>query len=264
MADNCWHCILPTPTVEIAAEAACTPLLPAAHTMDGWRFRIAATDFAIELDPDPCKVYGEKLTYLFYGRPAYRGHNNNKSTSLNSLYLVSFILDLSTMPPLKRIMPFDTGAFHNDLFAPSMHPKMGLSDFEVSPVADSAGKIVARFFGANAAYWRGKPRSDLNGFGFNFEAESYAGLIAGNAKSDYDDRRSAIEMQVDQRIDFGTTSVLAVVMPECLADEPEVKTFLTRSGADGITYECYHARQAEDTRAIVAKTYDYLHGKGLV
>lgn len=240
------------------------PFLPAAHTMDGWRFRIATTDFGIDLDPDPCKVYGEQLTYLFYGRPAYRGHNKAESASLNSLYLVSFILDPTTLPPLRRMMPFDTGAFHSKLFAPAMHPKMGLPDFEVTPQIDSAAQIVARFFGANAAYWRGKPRTDLNGFGFNFEAESYAELISSNASSDYDDRRAAIEMQINQRIDFSTTGVIAVVLPECLADEAEVEAFLARSGADKVTYECYHARQTEDTRAIVARTYEYLCEKAML
>lgn len=57
-----------------------------------------------------CNVFqGEKLCYLFVGRAAYKGKDalNPEPWQLPTVFVMRF----SNPPPLKRIHPFDTGAF---------------------------------------------------------------------------------------------------------------------------------------------------------
>ena len=250
-------------TIISASEQTC-PLLPVAHTCDGWRFRSILKGNRLDLPDTPCDVYNENLSYFFYGRPGYRGHNQSLSTSINSMYLVSIILDTHTIPKPKRILPFDSGAFNNQLFADCMHPSMKLEDFELYGDILAAPKIVSCFFGTNQNYWKGKPKSEIAFKSLDFEAECYSTLIKSRSNSAYDDRKSCIEIQINQDIKFDSSNILAIVVPECFADEESVKIFIDEHNTDLLTYECYHAKPNEDARSIIDKVHDYFLGKGLL
>ena len=64
----------------VQAVPPAQPLLPLTHLTDAYRFEKAhQTD---ELQPRDCKVFGEPLLYLFYGRPSYRVHPDEQPSGL--------------------------------------------------------------------------------------------------------------------------------------------------------------------------------------
>jgi hypothetical protein len=133
---------------------AVCPLLPVAHTTDGYRFRDILEN--PRLRPSQCHVFNEQLTYFFYGRPAYRAASTKKATSLDSFSLISILFKSDALPTPKRVFPFDTGAWHRGLFASYMHPKMTLSNFELAPSLAEAQKLVHLFYGNNTRYYMGE------------------------------------------------------------------------------------------------------------
>jgi hypothetical protein len=163
------------------------PLLPLAHTADGFRCREIV--FSKRLDVHFCDVFKESLLYLFYGRAAYRASATSTPTSLDAFSLVSFLLRTEAMPPPKRVFPFDTGAMHRGLFAAHLHPDMELTNFEVAPSFVGAAKIVETFYDDNLNYYSGRCVAGKTFPAFEMEAQSYYSLIQTKAQMEADDRR---------------------------------------------------------------------------
>lgn len=102
-------------------------MLPFFHSCDAFFFR--SIIIGKKLTPTKCTVFeNEDLLYLFYGRPAYKA-SNLLSSRLSSMLPVSFILKSDCVDDIKRIAPFDTGAFHKGLYKDYIHPSMHMQNF---------------------------------------------------------------------------------------------------------------------------------------
>lgn len=130
--------------------------LPLFHTCDGFfaRKHLRAEELVTE---DVCEVFNEQVTYLFYGRAAYKYALTDLATTQLSLYPVCFIFDLELIEDIKRIYPFDSGAMHHAFLKGFMDDKMTLADFESEPDTRRIADIVLKFFDNNSDYLKAKP-----------------------------------------------------------------------------------------------------------
>lgn len=224
-------------------------LLPVTHTTDGFHLRSIAESESLE--PQPCDIFApDLLVYYFYGRPAFRCTADD-ATTLPAFLPVCFVLHPTAITSIKRIFPFDTGAFHLGLFARHLHKSMTCDDFALEPVLDSADKIVSKFFGTPNDYFLGTPVSGLNIPPFDFEAQTYYNLLKDEANTAFDDRKGCIEIQSEHSLDLNADTVLAVVLPSIFMDEESLtKIIVGEWKAEPLTYEVYHMRIQEYTANI--------------
>jgi hypothetical protein len=247
----------------ISGASGAGTLLPLTHTTDGYRFRdIVSTR---ELAVTNCDVFNEPLLYLFYGRPAYRSASAKKATILSAFSLVCFVLRTEALTRPRRLFPFDTGAMHNGFYSAYLHPDMSLDNFELECDVEEARKLVEIFYEDNANYFMGKCASGKTFPILEMEAHCYYSLIGTQAQTDTDDRKGSIEIQFDHNIALDPSNVLAVVMPEPFWDDTEISDFVVNElRADALSYDCFHAQPAEDTRAIMMEVRRFLSKKSLL
>jgi hypothetical protein len=244
----------------IAAQPAVAGSLPATHVSDGFGFRAILGKG--ELRPEPCPNFdAEPLIYLFYGRPAYRVNSQILSSAIDAYTPVCFILRAATVDRPRRVFPFDTGAFNGDRFSEAMHRKMLRDDFALEPREDSPRKLISLFFGTHERYMRNEPIEKVDLPGLAFEALSYHTLINSRHENDFDERISAIEIQLDRPLPLAG-NVEAVVMPDRFAI-PEVLEALEEMGAVALTYD-YIARLRPEayTGNIYQLVRDYYRSSG--
>jgi len=228
------------------------------HVSDGYGLRGILDSGA--LHPTPCPVFdNEPLLYLFYGRPAYRVNSQVLSSGIEAYAPVCFIL--SPRPTaIRRVFPFDSGAFEHSKLAEAMHHQMILEDFGLEPDMLSPRRLVGLFFGDRDRYYQNQPRTDLALPALEFEATSYQALIGSRHENVFDERISAIEVQVDAPLPLADCE--AVVLPDRLADEPEVLRRLTAAGCEVIPYN-YIARLRPEafTSDLYSRVRDYYRRK---
>jgi hypothetical protein len=193
------------------------PRLPLVHGTDTYQFDDIIT--AGKLVPQSCDTFvGEAITYFFYGRPSYRPNENAKPTSLGHYYPVCLIFKREWAPVIKRVFPFDSGAFVAGFYGSHMHHKMKLGDFALEPDLSAPAKVITKFFGDVPRYLQGNPEFSPDSYSPNeFEAESYSSLITAKDSNLVDSRGSAVEIQISQPIDI-MKAVSAVVLPAKFAE----------------------------------------------
>jgi hypothetical protein len=189
--------------------------MPLVHTTRSYNFRAIMKDSIIA--PQDCDVFiNEKLSYFFVGRPAYKYSNNNPTAESWELPCC-FVFESDALPSVKRIFPFDSGAFSRGLY-PDYIGKMPLGNF-LSTEASSPSKLIGAFFGDTSSYFgmSPKPRSNFEQeYSLNpFDAELLAAsrLASESSATKFDDRRFTIEVQTDQPISL-SSKVMAVIIPE--------------------------------------------------
>ena len=171
--------------------------LPLIHTSRcEFLSNIAATH---SLEPQPCGVFHESLVYLFYGRPAYRSNKGSKGGEPIALCPVCFVFKPRTVSQaVRRIFPCDTGAVVDDRFNPELQAS-DLAQLALDPQIDSARRFVSLMFERNSDYFVGKVVTVRSFMPGSVEARFYE-LLMRDGPVDYDDRKSAIEVQVNQAI----------------------------------------------------------------
>lgn len=225
------------------------PAMPLMHTTDLYRFRdILRTK---KLQPKECSVFGEKLLYFFYGRPAYKPNQSVENTSQLSYRPICFVLKPQSLLSVKRAYPFDSGAFHAKMFEQHVHSEMRLPSFDISTIPKNTSKLVSAFFGDNKSYYFGKPTQGLALPNFQFEAQSYYSLIGDTSKTAYDGRRGTAELQSGDELVLGKETIAAVVLPTDFCEESVVRdVVLNEWDAALLPYPSYHAAPSEDIRSI--------------
>ncbi len=240
-------------------------MLPFFHTCDAFFFRSILTEK--KLIPTKCNVFeNENLLYLFYGRPAYKS-SNLTSSRLNSLLPVSFILRSDFTEKIKRITPFDTGAFQRGLYKDYIHPGMQVDNFFLTPNKEAIKKTISYFFDTNEAYFMGRATNNILYDPIDFEIESYYNLIKGVAQSAVDDRKATIEVQLECDFRLTFSSVEAVILPQNFLSSKVVEDTIRKElNADIITYESfgipsplYYSQMLELTKQYLIKKA-CLHG----
>jgi hypothetical protein len=199
--------------------------LPLVHTTESYYLKKILKSGCIEARP--CNVFtGEKLAYFFVGRAAYKRELNQEAEYWE---LPTCIVRSFTARGVKRIFPFDSGAFKAKRYPPSI-AMMDLEDFEVGADPEAPQKLIGTFFNTPRNYYQlaARPREQFESM-FNVdvldeEVKALHGLIQKkNARSD--DRRFAIEMQFDNNISIVDEKPICIILPETyLANKAYAKT----------------------------------------
>ena len=222
--------------------------LPLVHTTPAYRF----ADFIDEshLEPNPCEHFKENLIYFFYGRPSYRAADG-ASAYLEFEWPIIFIFDPHKITQIRRVYPFDTGAFFRGLYESFFHRNSEISDFELPASIDSAKMTVSAFYENNNNYYRGVSTKNLDIEPMQFEVQGLQELsrlpgvqdpLSGRTR---DERSSSIEIQVDHAIKF-EDSALAIILPEPYLEVEGVIQAISRWKIDHFrTYTCVHNQSSE-------------------
>jgi len=195
--------------------------LPFFHSCDSVYLQAIIQDR--QLRPQYCNIYKEELLYLFSGKPAYKS-NQSKSSWLTSYMPMCFIISFEAIQTLRRVVAFDSGAFSK--YSDWMHPSMTLDQFYLTPNKAAILKTVEHFYESNYAYFIGKARHEIFHDPIHFQLESYHAMIRNVGKSDVDDRKSCIEVQLNHAIKLNSTNIEAVILPGNLINSPLVKKTL--------------------------------------
>jgi hypothetical protein len=197
---------------------------------------IAATH---TLEPRECTVFSESLTYLFYGRPAYRSRVGSQFGEPIALCPVCFVFKPRTVSrTLHRVFPCDTGAVASDRFAPEI-PASDLAALELAPEIESARRAVSLFFEHNGAYFAGRVMAGRSFVGGSVAARFYD-LLQRPGPADYDDRKSAIEVQVNQAVPLSGQLLFVVLPKEFLEEAPVRDAIINIWNCDPVTYPTFH------------------------
>src|SRR5262245_47796221 len=100
-----------------------------------------------------CDVFAkEDLSYFFVGRPAYK-YRSDGSEAANWQLPCCFIFEFGSLTDIRRIFPFDSGAFATKRYPPYI-TEMDLENFEASAAPDAVSRIIGAFFGNVASYFK--------------------------------------------------------------------------------------------------------------
>jgi hypothetical protein len=241
----------------IQGQAPADGILPLIHITTCYDFdRITRGN---SLSPQHCDVFNEELTYLFYGRPAYRAKDGNNAR-LEFEWPIIFLLDPEKISPIKRVFPFDSGAFKLGYYRDFFHVQSKISDFVLEPTIDSVRKIVGAFYVSHAEYYSGSTRKNvelpLRQFEMQgvYELSRIPGVQGGHpGKPTRDERSSAIEVQVADPINL-KEALIAIILPEPYIGDPVTQDALARWGVTEIhAYTTLHNMGGE---AWVGQVYE--------
>lgn len=210
----------------------------------------------------------EALCFFYYGRPAYRPNNSIKKAVPNTLlHPMAFLLDPHEIGPIKRIMPFDSGAIHNELLQEHTHPNSKKEHFEIGDDIISAKKLVSGFFGSNMKYLKCLPNKDVEVPQSNLSAHYYYDLISSKTPTEVDDRKSAIEIQYGANISVNSKTVKAVIICDDLMQDKNIEKFLKDQlklkDKDIRKFIHIPCQPGETARVIIDKALEYYTENGV-
>jgi hypothetical protein len=215
--------------------------------------------------PRPCDTFkGEELTYLFYGRPSYKKIGDSQIAQYWELPSL-FVMDYDAID-LKRIYPFDTGAFGK---FPNFISMMPLEEFELAASLGAPQRLVSAFFVDPDRYFRLRPRDarDFNGrFDVTATDEEIRALhqLALSYSERIDDRRFAIEIQTECEIKLRDSGLKAVIIPEEYCESDELVKLIESHGADIIPYPTHSLKQEMYYHTIYNILFELYREMGLV
>jgi hypothetical protein len=216
--------------------APCGEELAWCHTTDGYKLQKIIASGQL-FASDPCRVFGERLSYFFYGRPAYRV-TCDKSMRTSARAPVVIMMSPEVSASRQRVFPFDTGAFVDGRYGAWLHKSMQLRDFELTHLVDAPRRYVPSFYGSNGDYLRLKPRTPPVPYAGDFEVEALVAMLSDPDASGSDDRRLTMELQVARPIPFEWPLVRGLILPRDLEDAEDIASFLAGPGA-GIEVRWY-------------------------
>jgi hypothetical protein len=177
-----------------------------------------------------CNVFkGEKLCYLFMGRPAYKLTPNENPSDWQ--LPVVFVVRFSKPPPLKRVFPFDSGAFKNRLL-PGYISAFGIDGFNLAGDPNLVGRLVSFYFKTPSRYVARKAvgddelKEDHNLDMRHAQILALGRLYREGSTSNLDDRAAAIEVQLADDVKLAADNLLGVVVPSEYLRTPGVKQSL--------------------------------------
>lgn len=188
------------------------------HVTTGYVLREILESGKIATD-EKCHIFGERLTYAFYGRSAFRRKGDDVPADLTFLFPVVLVLNPMKVPTPKYVFGFDTGAFVNGYMNDYLDPDMPLFDFQLEPHIQSVARLIEALFGDVDAFLRNQPLYIVDIPHDNFEAQSYGKMVraAGRGSNKLDDRASTPEVIFDVGIDI-KDCVCAAILPDAIAN----------------------------------------------
>lgn len=241
----------------IRTQSPTTPSLAYCHTKNMWQFQsIVESGF---LSPQECKVFNEDISYFFYGRPAYRRAVDPVITSAKAPVVIIFNPVSITIP--KRIFPFDSGAFP-DRYKTWLATGMKRENFELDADMVSPLRHVSAFFQNNLNYWECTTCIQPKATGAELEAETLCKIYNDTSPpGGADDRKHAVELQIDHPIPLDDKAILAIILPRQCLDYEFVKSFkaTTGFGIDFIGYDLNHHKSAAEYQSSLEDRAKELH-----
>lgn len=208
--------------------------LPLTHATDGFRLRQIIADGALR--PTHCKVLNEPLLYMFYGRPAYRPNGSLAEIPSLSSYAPTCLI----LPPksvvIKRVLPFDSGAFRRGAMDEYKHHEMRLEDFLLEPDLVSPRKFIKFLYGNIENYFHNKPLPEPDFPASLFEAEALHSLARSESNQGLDERATTIELHTADSFVLAD-GISAVILPENLLSDTAICEPLKATGAALIPYD---------------------------
>ncbi len=181
----------------------------------------------------------EDLAYFFHGRPSYRRFHERPQE-----WQLPFVLILRStcLLNIKRIFPFDSGAFFSGRL-PSYIAEFDAEGYEVSAQANPIDLLIDIFWGGDDDYFSGRARSgqevthrrklDIK------HSETKALCAMYNLDQlKADDRALAIEVQTDRNVTI-KDNLLGVVMPRPYFDNKVLAKALKLVGVLVRNYDVY-------------------------
>ena len=166
----------------------------------------------------PCNVFaGDKLCYCFLGRPAYKAPSVESPSEWQ--LPIAFILRFDTPPVIKRVFPFDSGAFRLGRF-PSYISCFKLEGYELSGDPNNIGRLISFFFKSSERYVgrRAADHQELkeehNLDMRHQEVLALARLFRESSTAQCDDRAAAVEFQIGEDVALARDNLLGVVIPD--------------------------------------------------
>lgn len=203
---------------------------------------------------NPCDVFHEHLLYFFYGRPAYRHTLGGEPSGTLDLCPVCFVFKPYTIGgAAKRIYACDSGGIHNGFFEHHLHPA-DRDEMQLNTTIESAQKLIPLVFGDNKNYFLGQAKATCPpAFDPGTPAARFHALLTDTGKIAGDDRRSAIEVQMDSPVALGN-HLLYVVLPNNLLNDPNTRAAILQTWqADPIGYDVYNGRQPHEYRTSICE-----------
>ncbi|MBP1182184.1 hypothetical protein [Methylobacterium sp. PvR107] len=214
--------------------------LPLVHTTDKFTLQLIRDSKRLETKED--SVYnGEKLLYMFYGRPSFRVNSNINHTSASFFAPVCLIFDRDLLGSAYRIMPFDTGAHHDGMLKETIHKSMDRSRFALDVDPDSPMKLIKCFYGDEMSYLDNRPSHgvvDLDELQKSQKhyVEAYYHLVHHRSNSALDERVNAVEVQFDKDIDIAG-QLRAVILPSRFFTAEVITNIENEFAATAIMYD---------------------------
>ena len=221
--------------------------------------RLASLVQVGKLEPRLCNVFGEKLTYLFYGKPAYRRAWNGDATSNLDYARICLVLRDEVVAKAHRILPFDSGGFQR--YVSAFHDTIQIADFELAP-GDHPLQLIGAFYDSLERYWTMEPIQPRTFPATQHIVRSYHQLITGGLAEKFDDRCAAIEVQLADPLNLDG-EVLALVGPNQIFDDPAIEVLLAKWGAEARGYRITHMFNPPETSArLFAEVERFLEDRG--
>lgn len=212
--------------------------LPLVHSSESHRMLKMLGDGKVAVTE--CDTFkGENLAYFFYGRPSYRKfYERPKEWQLPFV----MVLKSTCLLSLKRLFPFDSGAFFSNRL-PSYMTSFPAEDFELSSNPAAIDLLIDIFFGSDEDYLhnRSKPAAEVTHrrkLGVRHpEVKALCAMYNGDEVK-ADDRSRAFELQTDTDVKI-KDELLAVVMPRPYFDDKKLKAALKSQGVIARPYDVW-------------------------
>jgi hypothetical protein len=166
----------------------------------------------------PCNVFaGDKLCYCFLGRPAYKAESVDGPSEWQ--LPIAFVLRFSQPPAIKRVFPFDTGAFVKRRL-PTYITAFKIDGYELSDDPQNVGRLISFFFKSTERYVRRRAagyeelKEEHNLDMRHQEVLALARLFLEHSSAQCDDRAAAVELQIVEDIKLARDNLLGVVIPD--------------------------------------------------
>jgi hypothetical protein len=190
-----------------------------------------------------CNVFRpEKLCYLFIGRPAYKWLNDGEASWWQCP--VVFVLKSLDGLPIKRIYPFDSGAFSSRLL-PDYITTFARDEYLLGNDPALISEVIGAMYGTMDRYLRGSSRSQeeidnkLTLTARHMKIEALIRLYSERSSIRFDDRARTVEVQIGQDIEINEKNIVGVVMPKRFRGEPELHSYFDRLGCEIKYYEVF-------------------------
>ncbi|MDE8763646.1 MULTISPECIES: hypothetical protein [Rhizobium] len=233
----------------------CNPL-PLIHITPAYRFaEIIPGD---ELIPVWCEIFQQELIYTFYGRPAYKSQDMVNS-ELEFNWPIVLLFDHANVGEIKRIMPFDSGAFNDRIYANYFHKDSQMLDFELPGDIGYATALASIFYTSPQRYMTANADRNPNIGLSHFEAQGVQALnqvpvFSRRTGERRDERSSTIEVQIGEKIKL-IDNVMAIILPQQYVDHEEIMDAVARWHLPTKNIRYYDMVYLQDNSSVSGEIY---------